>query len=160
MPLPQTTAVLMEHQHLSLFDIIKDIDETGLKQHMIEGKWSAFENIVHLVAYQPTFMYRLQRILHEDQPVFERYTADNDPHFHACLQQSLPDLMEDFQTDRLMIMNNLRALSAVQLERKANHPKFGLLDIAGWAQFFLLHEAHHLFTIFGLVTEYKKQQNQ
>jgi hypothetical protein len=30
------------------------------------------------------------------------------------------------------------------------HPKFGVLTIPGWTEFFLLHEAHHLFTIFRL----------
>ena len=27
------------------------------------------------------------------------------------------------------------------------HPRFGLLTVVDWTEFFLLHEAHHLYTM-------------
>jgi hypothetical protein len=37
-----------------------------------------------------------------------------------------------------------------QLALKGTHPKYGTLMITEWTEFFLLHEAHHLFTLFRL----------
>ena len=34
-----------------------------------------------------------------------------------------------------------------------HHPKYGALTLVEWTEFFLLHEAHHLFTLFKLLNE-------
>jgi len=41
-------------------------------------------------------------------------------------------------------------LNDEELLLTGSHPKFGVMTIPGWTEFFLLHEAHHLFTIFRL----------
>jgi hypothetical protein len=41
-------------------------------------------------------------------------------------------------------------LSPDKLDRTGIHPKYGKLNIIDWTEFFLLHEAHHLFAIFQL----------
>jgi len=45
----------------------------------------------------------------------------------------------------------LSGLKESGLSRIGMHPKYGRLTILKWAEFFVLHEAHHLFTIFQLV---------
>ncbi len=37
-----------------------------------------------------------------------------------------------------------------QLMRIGLHPVYGPMTIEGWTEFFLLHEAHHFFTILRL----------
>ena len=96
--MPLTTSILgrLKTQHETVQELVKGLSEEQLKQRVNPEKWSAFEQIAHLVAYQPTFLKRLQLIAHQETPVFERYLADNDPQFHQCLGYSLKELLEDF----------------------------------------------------------------
>ena len=160
MPLSASIITRLHHQHETLFELIEGSTEEELKQHIIPGKWSAFEQIVHLVTYQPVLLERLQKIQQEDSPVFGRYVADTDPVFLEGCKKSLKDLLEQLKEQRNEINVHLTTLSDIILVRSARHPKFGVLTIAGWAEFFLLHEAHHLFSIFKLVREAKAMAQQ
>ena len=41
-------------------------------------------------------------------------------------------------------------LTPAELLKTGVHKKYGVLTITEWTEFFLLHEAHHIFTIFQL----------
>ncbi|HTL07315.1 MAG TPA: hypothetical protein VL307_03620, partial [Chitinophagaceae bacterium] len=108
-------------------------------------------------AYQPTFLARLQLMATKDVPVFERYVADNDPLFHQYLSYTLKELTEDINAQRFLINKHLTNLPENMLRREAVHPLYGRFTTAQWADFFLLHEAHHLFTIFMLTANLRKR---
>jgi hypothetical protein len=44
-------------------------------------------------------------------------------------------------------------MSPAESGRTGLHPTFGEMDVAGWLDFFLLHEAHHLYTALVRVGE-------
>jgi len=160
MPLSSSVQARLKYQHETLAELVKGLTEAQLKERINPEKWSAFENIVHLVAYQPVFLQRLQLITHQDNPLFERYVADNDPVFHQYLSLSLKELMDDLQTQRFLINNQLGQFSETLLRREGVHPLYGGFSIGQWADFFLLHEAHHLFTIFMLTAALRKRFQQ
>ena len=89
-------------------------------------------------------------MLRDTEPLFERYVADNDPRFLQYLEKSLVELLEDIRSDRQVIVNLLMQANEQQLNRSGRHKAYGLIKLAGWVDFFLLHEAHHLWTIFQL----------
>lgn len=149
----------LQYQHETIQELIEGLTETQLKQHMLPDKWSAFEQIIHLAAYQPTFLSRLHRIEQEESPGFDRYVADNDPVFHACLQKPLLSMLDELSIQRFIITNHLTGLSDGVLARTGRHPKYGLLSMAEWTDFFLLHEAHHLFSLFMLTRDLRLQQH-
>jgi uncharacterized damage-inducible protein DinB len=151
MPLPASAQTRLQYQHETIAELTKDISEEQLKKRIHAGKWSAFENIVHLCAYQPTFIFRIERMLKEEGPLFERYVAENDDNFYECLKLSLSALISQINNDRAGIISNLKDLDKIQLNRTGSHPKYGLLKLSQWIDFFLLHEAHHLWTIMQLV---------
>jgi hypothetical protein len=151
MPLSDSILTRLQFQHETISELIAGLTEQRLKQRVNPEKWSAFENIAHLAAYQPVFYVRLERIVSENDPVFERYTADQDPSFSACLEKPLTGLIGAIVRDRLAITAKLKEMNETVLQRTGIHPKFGRLTMAQWAEFFLLHEAHHLFTLFQLV---------
>jgi len=140
----------MQYQHKSLVDLIDGLTEEQLRRNILPGKWSIFENIVHLQTYQHTFCDRIKRMIAEDNPSFERYTAESDPAFLDNCHKSLREIMQDF----IGLRKEMATRSKTYLEdfgdRTGTHPVFGPLTIGGWMNFFLLHEAHHLFTIFRL----------
>ncbi|MEO5591437.1 MAG: DinB family protein [Chitinophagaceae bacterium] len=160
MPLSASVLARLKHQHETLNELIKGLTEAQLKEQINPGKWSAFENIVHLTAYQPTFFHRLQLIASKENPLFERYVADNDPVFQQYITYSLKELLEDLSTQRFLINNHIINLSETTLRREGTHPLYGRFNISQWADFFLLHEAHHLFTIFMLTANLRKRIQQ
>ena len=99
----------------------------------------------------------MERIEGTDSPLFERYVADDDPLFHQYLERPLPALQEDYATQRFLINNHLTQLSESMLRRQGIHPVYGCFSMGQWADFFLLHEAHHLFTIFMLTAALRKR---
>ena len=110
---------------------------------------------MHLGVYQLTFLARLDLISTAANPQFERYKAEDDPLFHEYLKKSLPDNLAKLSTDRSKIIERIENYSENELEQKGHHPKFGWLTINQWAEFFLLHEAHHLLTIYQLIGSFR-----
>jgi len=52
---------------------------------------------------------------------------------------------------RAKLMARLRSLNKEDFERTGVHPKFGPMSLSLWLEFFLVHEAHHLYVVLQLV---------
>ncbi len=158
MPLQSSLTTRLEYQHKSLFDIIEGLSDEHIRRQVVTGKWSIFENIVHLATYQHAFMHRVQQILHKENPQFDRYTAESDPLFHDNCSKSTREIVQDLITIRRELIAKILSLKEEDIERTGGHPVFGNMNIMQWLNFFLLHEAHHLFTIFKLAAESRKEK--
>ena len=156
MPLPTTITTRLEYQHKSLLDIIEGLSDEQIRWQIIPGKWSIFENIVHLTTYQHAFIKRLDKILSEENPQFPRYTAESDPLFYDNCSKVTREIIHDLITTRREMIAKIFSLKDNELRRIGIHLAFGEMAVIMWLNFFLLHEAHHLFTIFKLVPEVKK----
>jgi hypothetical protein len=156
MPLSSSIAARLQLQHKTIRELAGGLSDSSLRYPEHPGKWSAFENIAHLAAYQPVFISRLERIGREPSPAFERYVAENDPMFPHYLERSPAELFENIDGDRARILSQLDTGGEALLGKTGVHPKFGLLTVTGWTEFFLLHEAHHLYTLFMLVCDLRK----
>jgi len=140
----------LKTQHLAVAEIVKHLDEQRLNQQPEPGKWSIKDNIAHLVSYQPVFIGRVHQMLKGDTPVFSAYRADDEADFIEAQGWPLTDLLNKLNGNRRQILELLTNLPDEQLSLKGTHPKYGTLTIPEWTEFFLLHEAHHLFTMFRL----------
>jgi uncharacterized damage-inducible protein DinB len=160
MPLSSSLETRLKHQHETVYELIRGLTEEQLKKRLNPDKWSAFENIVHLTAYQPTFLQRMRLIEQKDDNVFQRYIAEQDPIFNEYLQDSLKELLDNLSAQRFIIHNYILQLSETSLRRRGMHPKYGNMPVNQWIEFFLLHEAHHLFAIFMLTSEQRKMLEQ
>ena len=155
MPLPSSVTTRLEYQHKSLLDIIEGLSDAQIRLQVIPGKWSIFENIVHLQTYQHTFIERVKRILEENNPLFSSYTAEADPLFHENCSRSSREIIQDLLTTRKEIASGILSFKENDLAKMATHPRYGTMSLLLWLNFFVLHEAHHLFTIFKLSGEIK-----
>ena len=156
MPLSTSILTRLEHQHKTVHELIRGFSETQLKQRVNPDKWSVFEQIAHLTSYQPVFLHRLQQMEQQHEPAFDRYAADNDPAFNACLQRPLKELEDDLTTQRFILHNHINRLPETALRRTGVHLRYGTMSIVQWTEFFLLHESHHLFSIFQLTADMRK----
>jgi DinB superfamily len=187
MPLSASIRTRLRHQQETISELIADLSDNQLKQRINPDKWSAFEHIAHLAAYQLVFIKRLEKIMgtesapeklpggngaypkqpagNEEPPAFERYVAERDPLFPEYLGKTVSELLADIARDRCRITaffpgtddegrpDTKGMIDDRDLLLTARHPKYGLMTTVQWTEFFLLHEAHHLFTIFMLTQD-------
>ncbi|MDP4262738.1 MAG: DinB family protein [Bacteroidota bacterium] len=156
MQMPSSVSTRLQYQHKSLIDIIDGLSDEQIRMAVNPGKWSIFENIAHLQTYQHVFIHRIRRMLGEECPSFERYTAEADPLFHESCAKSSREIMQDLLTTRKEMSAGILSFAENDLNKTGIHPVFGKMNLVLWLNFFLLHEAHHLFTIFKLAAMQKK----
>lgn len=143
----------LKNQHETIENIISKTDKVRLTLHPLPDKWSIKDNVAHLTKYQPVFIDRINTILKNDLPTFDRYKAELDPDFESWKNRDIADLIKTLHIDRQAIFNLITNLSDQELNRVGLHKKYGKLSVTDWTEFFLLHEAHHIFTIFQLVND-------
>ncbi len=154
--MPSSLSTRLQYQHKTLVDIIDGLTDEQVRRQVVTGKWSIFENIVHLQTYQHTFIERVRQILTGDNPSFSRYTAETDPLFLDNCGRSTREIMQDMITVRKEMAAEMLSFPSSDLVKTGRHPVFGEMTLLQWLNFFLLHEAHHLFTTFKLAAELKK----
>ncbi len=144
----------LQSQPEDLDQILSKIQPDILEKQIQSGKWSIKENIAHLVRYQKESIVRIHLILREQEPLLKRYVAEDDNEFPVILSLPCNALLIHLREDRKQFHALLISLSDEQLSRKGTHPVLGSLTLSEWIEFFLLHEAHHMMTIFKLAHTY------
>ncbi len=140
----------LRNQHEAIFNMIESLDEAQVMARPEPGKWSIHDNITHLARYQPVFLERINAILQLRDPVFNAYRAEYDPDFETWRSWDTQYLLGKLDGDRREIFDLITGLGDDELSRVGIHKKRGRLTVIDWAEFFVLHEAHHIYTIFRL----------
>lgn len=140
----------LKNQHKTVASIIINLNNRQLQHHPVRGKWSIHENIAHLAKYQPVFLDRMRKIITLDQPEFTAYRAEDDDEFEIYCAFTTYELLKKISSDREVIYHLITHLPDDKQALAGIHSKFGRLTVLEWTEFFLLHEAHHLYTIFQL----------
>jgi hypothetical protein len=153
MPLTISALSRLRHQHQTIRELTGRLSDERIRRRPDPEKWGVFENVAHLACYHGVFQLRLEKIASEDSPAFGRYVAEADPDFPGYLQRPATALLDHIDTRRSALLIQLEGMTENHLRRTALHPQFGMLDVVQWTEFFLLHEAHHLYTIFRLVRQ-------
>jgi uncharacterized damage-inducible protein DinB len=111
------------------------------------GQWSAHENLAHLARHHAVFLERLRRILGESAPPLGQYRAEEDAAWPEWSCLSTEEVLSRLQALRAEIIRVCKGLSQADASRVGVHPLFGDMRLARWIEFFLLHEAHHLYVV-------------
>jgi len=140
----------LKEQHKTIASLIVKLNNRQIQSRPVKDKWSIHENIAHLAKYQPVFLDRVRKILAMDEPVFSQYRAEDDDEFEIYCAFTTYELLKKISHDRETIFHLITHLPPDKLDRIGVHQRFGKLTLLEWTEFFLLHEAHHLYTIFAL----------
>ncbi|MGB0525735.1 MAG: DinB family protein [Flammeovirgaceae bacterium] len=152
------TKIRLQQQHEVLFHQLKELSEEFMLTSF-NHKWSIFQNIAHMGRYQEVYEMRIHAILTGHQPQFNRYEAAQDPAWNSWQQLSVKQALGKLKLKRRMLRDELSLLTEVQEKLSGVHPKFGVMNVLEWTEFFLLHEAHHIYQIFRIIHENKLEEN-
>jgi hypothetical protein len=141
----------LQTQHEAIEIITAGTSSESLSLQPQPGKWSIKDNIAHLAKYQPVFIDRINRIITANNPVLDAYIPEADPEFPLWQTWDTRTLRDTLYADRKQINRLINGLTHSQLTMTGVHKKYGRLTMVQWTEFFLLHEAHHIYTIFKLV---------
>lgn len=151
--LPPSTLSRLKTQLASLSSILAGAGPSALRHRSAEGKWSAHENLAHLARYHEVFLSRLERILADERPQFARYRAEEDPESARWFALPTPQVLRRLKEIRATLIERIMRLQSPQFARTGIHPVFGEMPLTLWIEFFLVHEAHHLYLVFQRVRE-------
>ena len=152
--LPLSTQVRLDQQLDSLFLLTDPLSDSLLQKQVLEGKWTVLEHMAHLARYQEVFIQRLDRIMLEELPGLPAYNAEGDVGWRIWKTANRTTVSQHLKETRNTLIGLAKDFSPKQLKRQGYHPRFGAMEVEQWIEFFLLHEAHHLYTIFRLRQEY------
>jgi hypothetical protein len=141
---PGLTARLA-HQLASFRSLVADADPADLACVPPSGQWSALLNLAHVGRHHEIMLERLERVLAEDAPAFAPYREAEDRGWAAWSALSPEALWPRLAERRAALEAFARRLTPAQAARTGVHARFGPMDVARWLEFFLVHEAHHLY---------------
>ncbi|MEE8509733.1 MAG: DinB family protein [candidate division NC10 bacterium] len=147
MGLSHSAVIRLETQLEALPLLMGKASPDAITRRPASGKWSAHENLAHLGRHHEVFIERVQRILAEDRPCLARYRAEEDPEWPKWAALPTDEVLRRLKKFRSDLITLVKSLSPDQLSRIGLHPTFGEMTIPEWIEFFLLHEAHHLYVI-------------
>ena len=143
--LTQSMLLRLETQLEAIPLILRGATSEVIMARPDSGQWSAHENLAHLARHHDVFLDRLHRILAESKPELGRYRAEEDSAWPEWSSLSTDEVLGRLKTLRGEIIGLVKGLSQAEMGRAGIHPLFGEMNLALWIEFFLLHEAHHLY---------------
>jgi DinB family protein len=155
-PVPTSLLQRLETQLEALGLILARATPGGLEARPRPDEWSARENLAHLARHHAVFLERLRRLLTEERPTLGRYRAEDDPEWPRWRELQPDEALHRLRALRGELVAVVRSLSPAESARTGLHPVFGEMDVAAWLDFFLLHEAHHLYTALVRVGEARR----
>jgi hypothetical protein len=154
--LGESTILRLETQLDVVPMLLSDAAPEAIMSRAASGEWSVHENLAHLARHHAVFLERLHRILAENAPELGRYRAEEDSEWGEWTRLSTEEVLSRLKTLRLEIVRVVKGLSEAETSRVGVHPLFGEMGVAGWVEFFLLHEAHHLYKVMIRLGEAKR----
>jgi hypothetical protein len=145
--LPPSTLLRLERQLEVIPLLLGGASAEAMMARSASGEWSPHENLAHLARHHAIFLERLQRIISEDAPELTRYRSEEDSGWGKWSSLTTDEVISRLHTLRAEIVRFIKRLPDAETNRVGIHPLFGQMDLAHWVEFFLLHEAHHLYKL-------------
>lgn len=156
MPIAKATRARLEGQLDALPIILGGATADLAEVHPRDGGWSAKENVAHLARHAEIFMERLERIVREERPLLGTYRAEQDPEWPSWTRLSFDEALERLRERRRRLIAWTNSLSDDQADRVGIHPVLGPMNVGRWLEFFLVHEAHHLYFVMRRLGEARR----
>jgi hypothetical protein len=131
----------------SLAPILAGLSQADITRQQKHGKWSIHQQIAHLARHHQVMLQRIERIRTVGNASLDRYKAELDPEWPAMAARPTEAVIELLHSLRGDLIGITSWLSAREWARVGIHPVLGPMNLVEWLDFFLLHEAHHLYMV-------------
>lgn len=146
-PLSPSSAARLATQLECLPALLEGAAPGALERRTRSGKWSVRENLAHLARHHEVVLDRVRKVLAEDRPRLPRYAAEEDAEWPAWVALPMDEVLARLSALRTELTALVVGLDEEQLGGTAVHPTLGEMALPLWIEFFLLHEAHHLYVV-------------
>jgi len=146
-PLSPSSASRLAAQLDCLPALLEGAAPEALARRTRSGKWSVQENLAHLARHHVVVLERVRKVLAEERPALPRYAAEDDGEWPAWAALPLSEILRRLAALRSELTALVSGLGDAQLARTGVHPTLGEMALPLWIEFFLLHEAHHLYVV-------------
>jgi hypothetical protein len=146
-PLSPSSAARLATQLECLPALLEAATPEALERRTRSGKWSARENLAHLARHHTVALDRVRKTLAEDRPKLPRYAAEEDAEWPSWAALSTGEVLTRLKALRTELTAVVFGLTEEEWARTAVHPTLGEMALPLWIEFFLLHEAHHLYIV-------------
>ena len=155
--LTKSTLLRLETQLEAIPLLLSGATSEAISARPSSGQWSAHENLAHLARHHRVFLDRLHLILTESAPRLVQYRAEEDSNWPEWSALSTEEVLNRLGTLRGEIIDVVNGLTPAGTSRVGIHPLFGEMSLALWLEFFLLHEAHHLYVVMTRLGQAKRR---
>ncbi len=130
-----------------IIPLIREVPPQILKRRPSPGKWSAYENAVHLSQSDVAFRARLERILSTDEPIIKTIENSAEDVAGAMLDVDLDESLERYIRERASLVEILKKLTPEQWQKTAVHEAFDHYSVFIMFRHLYVHEMHHAYLI-------------
>lgn len=141
-----------------IIPLIREVPPQILKRRPSPGKWSAYENAIHLSQSDAAFRARLDLILSEPEPVIKSIENSPEDEAGAMLDVDLDESLDRYVRERASLVERLKKLSPAEWQKTAIHEAFDHYSVFIMFRHLYLHEMHHASVIEQLLL--KKEWDQ
>ncbi|MBK9214988.1 MAG: DinB family protein [Chloracidobacterium sp.] len=127
--------------------LIREVPEAILRRRPEVGKWSAYENAVHLSQSDVAFRARLELILAEDEPFIKVIENSAEDEAGAMLEVDLDESLERYVRERASLVEILKQLTPDEWQKTAVHEAFDHYSVFIMFRHLYVHEMHHAYLI-------------
>jgi hypothetical protein len=146
-PLSPSSAARLAIQLDVLPALLEGQPPEALQRRTRSGKWSVHENLAHLARHHAVVLDRVRKILTEEKPTLPRYAAEDDAEWPQWAGLSTPEVLTRLRALRTELTVLVSSVPDEAFARTGVHPSLGEMALPLWIEFFLLHEAHHLYLV-------------
>ncbi len=127
--------------------LIREVPPHILKRRPSPGKWSAYENAIHLSQSDVAFRARLDLILSEPEPFIKVIENSAEDEAGAMLEVDLDESLERYVRERASLVERLKKLSPDEWQKTAVHEAFDHYSVFIMFRHLYLHEMHHAYLL-------------
>lgn len=130
-----------------IIPLIREVPPQILRRRPSVGKWSVYENAVHLSQSDVAFRARLDLILAEPEPFIKVIENSAEDEAGAMLEVDLDTSLERYVRERASLVERLKTLSPAEWQKTAVHEAFDHYSVFIMFRHLYLHEMHHASVI-------------
>lgn len=130
-----------------IISLIREVPPQILKRRPSPGKWSAYENAIHLSQSDVAFRARLDLILSTPEPVIKTIENSAEDEAGAMLDVDLDESLERYVRERAALVERLQQLSPEEWQKTAVHEAFDHYSVFIMFRHLYVHEMHHAYLI-------------